>query len=165
MNLNIITLSLIAGIAYSLQNITEKYIFNKDTNINIVKDYFLTRMLFTFLIFLTIYLLSPKIINIIFNTNYKNKKVNISNSLNNLLLFIINYWFITLIASVFFVISVYFMLIGLNKYPISKFTPIFLISYLCINIIAGYLLFNEIITIYKILGLILAIISIILFYI
>jgi drug/metabolite transporter (DMT)-like permease len=148
--LNMITLSLIAGIAYSLQNFFEKTIFNSpSTNVN---DYFILRVFFMLILFSGVYLLFPQSLAA---GNHK--------SSNNLVSYIKKYWALTLASAIFVVVSVYYMNVGLSRYDITSFTPIFLITYLVVNMLFGFIIFKDKVTYSKIIGIGFAIASIILF--
>ena len=148
--LNMITLSLIAGIAYSLQNFFEKTIFNSPaTNVN---DYFILRVFFMLILFSGIYLLFPQ------SLAAGNHKSN-----NNLVSYIKKYWALTLASAIFVVVSVYYMNVGISRYDISAFTPIFLITYLVVNMLFGFIVFKDKVTYSKIIGIGFAVASIILF--
>ena len=148
--LNMITLSLIAGIAYSLQNFFEKTIFNSpETNVN---DYLILRVCFMLILFTGIYLLFPQFLAA---GNHKSN--------NNLVSYIKKYWALTFACAIFVIVSVYYMNVGLSRYPISSFTPIFLITYLVVNMLFGFIVFKDKVTYSKIIGMGFAIASIILF--
>jgi drug/metabolite transporter (DMT)-like permease len=148
--LNMITLSLIAGIAYSLQNFFEKTIFNSpETNVN---DYFILRVFFMLILFSGIYLLFPQSLEA---GNHK--------SYNNLISYTKKYWGLTLASAIFVVVSVFYMNVGISRYDISSFTPIFLITYLIVNMLFGFIVFKDKVTYSKIIGIGFAVASIILF--
>jgi drug/metabolite transporter (DMT)-like permease len=150
MEYNMITISLIAGISYSLQNFFEKTIFNSpNTNVN---DYFILRVFFMLIIFSIIYLVYP---NMLSAGNHK--------STNDLFSYAKKYWALTLASAIFVVISVFYMGVGLSRYDISSFTPIYLITFLLTNMLFGFIIFKDKITYAKIIGIGFAIASIILF--
>jgi drug/metabolite transporter (DMT)-like permease len=139
----------IAGLFHSLQNTTEKLIFNKSNgNIN---DYYMLRLTIMTIIFGVIYVFFPSVLNIMSNT-----KMDLINFTK------LNYGLV-ITASCFVLISIYFMGVGISRYDISVLAPIFLISYLLLNVLLGIFLFKEPLTLNKIIGLFFAITSIILF--
>ena len=149
MKQGLIQIGFIAGMFYTLQNAMEKIIFNKtEGNVN---DYFILRLLFMTLIFAGIYFLFPSLLSIMTDT-----KMDIIN-------FSKQNWGLVLASACFVTISVYFMVLGLSKYDVSVFSPVYLITYLCLNICMGVFLFKESITLNKVVGLAFAIASIILF--
>jgi drug/metabolite transporter (DMT)-like permease len=150
MELNMINISLIAGISYSFQNFVEKIIFNSpETNVN---DYFILRVFFMLIVFSAVYTFLP---NTLKAGNHKSQ--------NNLLSYTRKYWLLTLASAIFVVLSVFYMNVGISRYPVSSFTPIFLISYLVVNLLFGFIVFKEKFSYSKIVGLGFAIASIILF--
>lgn len=145
-----ISISLLAGISYSFQNFIEKTLFNSpDTNVN---DYFILRVFFMLIVFSIVYTFLPTTLKA---GNHKSQ--------NNLIQYTKKYWILTLASSIFVILSVFYMNVGISRYPISSFTPIFLISYLVVNILFGFIIFKDKISYTKIIGIVLAISSIILF--
>jgi drug/metabolite transporter (DMT)-like permease len=149
MNSELVQVGFTAGLFYSLQNTMEKIIFNKsEGNIN---DYFLFRLYVMVIIFSSIYFFYPSLLTIMTNT-----KMDVVKFAKD------NYIYV-FISAIFVLISIYFMGYGFNRFDISVFTPVYLISYLCFNIAVGILLFKEPITTNKVIGVSFAIASIILF--
>lgn len=148
--LNMINVSLIAGISYSLQNFFEKTIFNSpSTNVN---DYILLRVIFMLVIFSSIYLIFPQSLSA---GNHK--------SGNHLISYFKKYWALTLASAIFVIVNIFYVNVGLSRYQITSFTPIFLITYLVVNMLFGFIIFKDKVTYSKIIGLGFAIASIILF--
>lgn len=149
MNQGLLQIGFIAGLFYTLQNAIEKMIFNKSGgNVN---DYLVLRLPIMSLIFAIIYFIFPKLL-----TSLSNKKMNIIPFAKA------NYGLI-IASSVFVIVQIYFMGLGFSKFDVSTFSPIYLISYLSLNIIMGLILFKEELTMNKIIGLSFAIVSILLF--
>lgn len=149
MNQGLLQIGFIAGLFYTLQNGVEKLIFNKSNgNVN---DYFMLRLPITTLIFGIIYFIFPRLLKSLSDNNM------------NLEVFAKSNYGLVIASSVFGIISIYFMYLGLSKFDVSTFSPIYLISFLSLNIIMGILLFKEPLTLNKIIGLAFAIVSIILF--
>lgn len=145
----LLQIGFVTGLFHALQNTIEKIIFNRtEGNIN---DYIMLRLIFMTLIFAVIYFFIPSMLSIVTKTK-----------LDILRFTKINYGLI-IASSCFVIISVYFMILGISKFNISVFTPVYLITYLCLNVCIGIFLFKESVTINKIIGLAFAITTIILF--
>jgi len=144
-----ILLAGLAGLFYTLQNTFEKTIFNNPKNN--VNDYFLIRLCFMVLIFGFMYFVFPRFTNSISST-----KLDLINYIKN------NLW-LTILSASCVVVSVYFMSFGLSKYDISTFTPVYMIIYLILNVLSGIIIFKDVFTLKKMIGLAFAIVSIILF--
>lgn len=145
----LLQIGFVTGLFHALQNTIEKIIFNRtEGNIN---DYFMLRLIFMTLIFAVIYFFIPSMLSIVTKTK-----------LDILRFTKLNYGLI-IASSCFVIISVYFMILGISKFNISVFTPVYLITYLCLNVCIGIFLFKESVTINKIIGLAFAITTIILF--
>lgn len=149
----VLLIGILTGLFNSIFFTIEKYLFTSlKLNTN---DYVLIRLVMSFLLYLSIYFIKPKLFDNTKNIEYKNIfNFNDKYYLKLFLLIVL----VSILSILFWLSKNY----GFDNYNINVFTTIFLVTTIVITTLLGFLLFNEKLNKYQIIGLVLAIISILL---